>query len=93
MLPCDRRQRGAALVYVLALLAITSVLVGLTWRIIRSNNAIAAMDRGDVQARLLALTGVDYALAKSALLVWPKTWTMPRKTWNIGWTIPAACSR
>jgi hypothetical protein len=60
----DRNQRGAALAYVLALLAVAGVLVGLTWRIIRSNNAIAAMDRGDVQSRLLALAGVDFALAR-----------------------------
>jgi hypothetical protein len=60
----SRRQRGAALVYVLALLVVTGILSGLTWRIIRSNNAIAALDRGDAQARLLALAGVDYAVAK-----------------------------
>lgn len=62
--PLGGGQRGAALAYVLALLAIIGVLVGLTWRIIRTNNAIAALDRGDAQARLSALSGVDYALAK-----------------------------
>lgn len=59
-----RRQRGAVLVYVLALLVVTGILSGLAWRIIRSNNAIAALDSGDAQARLLALAGADYALAK-----------------------------
>jgi hypothetical protein len=62
--PPEPRQRGAALAYVLALLVIVGVLVGLTWRMVRSDNSIAAMDRGDAQARLLALTGVEYALAK-----------------------------
>jgi hypothetical protein len=57
-------QRGAALAYVLALSAIVGVLVGLTWRNIRTNNAISSLDRGDAQARLSALSGVDYALAK-----------------------------
>ena len=69
MLPCERHrypslQEGAALAYVVALLAIVSILVGLTWRIIRSNDAIASLDRGDAQARLLALSGVEYALTK-----------------------------
>ncbi|GEM_PF-5178880 len=58
------RQKGAALAYVLSLLVVVGVLVGLSWRIIRSNNAIAAIDRGDAQARLLAFAGVEYALAK-----------------------------
>ncbi|MDB5050702.1 MAG: hypothetical protein JWO30_3773 [Fibrobacteres bacterium] len=58
------RQRGAALAFVLALLVIIGILVGLTWRTIRSNNSLAAMDRGDAQARLLALAGADYAVAK-----------------------------
>jgi hypothetical protein len=60
----SRRQGGAALVYVLGLLVITGILSGMTWRIIRSDNTIAALDRGDAQARLLALAGVDYAVAK-----------------------------
>jgi hypothetical protein len=58
------RQRGAALAYVLALLAIVGVLIGLTWRTLRANDALAALDRGDTQARLLALAGIDYALAR-----------------------------
>lgn len=57
-------QRGAALAYVVALLAIMGLLVGQTWRIIRSNNAIVALDLGDAQARMLAIAGVDYALAR-----------------------------
>lgn len=66
--PCRHRhppsQAGAALAYVVALLAIVGILVGLTWRIIRANDSIAATDRGDAQARLMALSGADYALAK-----------------------------
>jgi hypothetical protein len=58
------RQRGAALAYVLALLAIVGVLIGLAWRTIRANDALAARNRGDAQARLLALAGIDYALAR-----------------------------
>lgn len=58
------RQRGATLIYVLTLLTIIGLLVGLTWRTIRSNNALAAFNRGDAQARLLALSGLDHALAK-----------------------------
>lgn len=62
--PRGRGQSGAALAYVLALLALVGVLVGLAWRVIRSDNSISALERGDAQARLLALAGVDYALAK-----------------------------
>lgn len=57
-------QRGAALAYVLALLALISFLVGMTWRMIRADNAITARDRGDSQARLIAFAGIDYALSR-----------------------------
>lgn len=59
-----RGQRGAALVYVIALLAVIGILVGLAWRLIRTNNALAAMNRGEAQARLLALSGADYAISR-----------------------------
>lgn len=59
-----RGQRGAALVYVVALLAVIGILVGLAWRLIRTNNALSAMNRGEAQARLLALSGADYALSR-----------------------------
>ena len=60
----QNRQRGATLIYVLTLLTIIGVLVGLTWRTIRYNNQLAAFNRGDAQARLLAKSGMDHALAK-----------------------------
>lgn len=62
-MPSDARgQRGAALAYVLALLAILSLLIGSAWRIIRADNALTSRDRGETQARLLAQTGLDHAL-------------------------------
>jgi hypothetical protein len=59
-----RGQRGAALVFVLALLTVIGILVGLAWRLMRTNNALSAMNRGEAQARLLALSGADYALSR-----------------------------
>ncbi|MBW8889828.1 MAG: hypothetical protein JF616_18875 [Fibrobacteres bacterium] len=57
-------QRGAALAYVLSLLAIMSILVGTVWRLIRADNALAARSRGEAQARLLAAAGLDYARSR-----------------------------
>jgi hypothetical protein len=57
-------QRGAALVYVLTLVTLIGLLVGLTWRTISINNSLAASNRGEVQARLLGVTGLELALAK-----------------------------
>jgi hypothetical protein len=59
-----RSQKGAALAYVIALLAIFGILVGYTWRFIRFNDKLVSLDRWDTQARLLSLSGLDYALAK-----------------------------
>jgi hypothetical protein len=57
-------QRGAALAYVLSLLAVMSILVGTVWRLIRADNALAARSRGEAQARLLAAAGLDYARSR-----------------------------
>lgn len=57
-------QRGAALVYVLSLMAVMSILVGTVWRMIRADNALAARSRGEAQARLLAAAGLDYARSR-----------------------------
>jgi hypothetical protein len=57
-------QRGAALVYVLSLMAVMSILVGTVWRLIRADNALAARSRGEAQARLLAAAGLDYARSR-----------------------------
>jgi hypothetical protein len=57
-------QRGAALAYVLALLAVMSVLVGSVWRMIRTDNGLASRIRGDAQARLLSAAGLDYARSR-----------------------------
>ncbi len=57
-------SRGAALIYVLGVMAVLGILMSLVWRTIRQNDALVAMDRWDVQARLLATSGLDYALSK-----------------------------
>jgi hypothetical protein len=63
-MPGHGSQRGAALAYVLSLLAVMSILVGTVWRLIRSDNALAARNRGEAQARLLAAAGLDYARSR-----------------------------
>lgn len=63
-MPRPRSQRGAALAYVLALLAVMSVLVGTVWRMIRTDNGLASRSRGEAQARLLAAAGLDYARSR-----------------------------
>lgn len=57
-------QRGAALAYVLSLLAVMSILIGTVWRLIRADNALASRSRGEAQARLLAAAGLDYARSR-----------------------------
>lgn len=57
-------QRGAALAYVLALLALLGVLTSLVIRYTRFNDALVARDRWDAQARLLAWSGIDHALSR-----------------------------
>ena len=63
-MPSPGTQRGAALAYVLALLAIVSMLVGLAWRMIRTDNALSARARGEAQAGLMASAGLDYARSR-----------------------------
>jgi hypothetical protein len=63
-MPGTGSQRGAALAYVLALLAVMSALVGLVWRMIRADNALAARAAGEAQALLLAEAGLDYARSR-----------------------------
>lgn len=63
-MPVRGSQRGAALAYVLSLLAVMSILVGTVWRLIRADNALAARSRGEAQARLLAAAGLDYARSR-----------------------------
>jgi hypothetical protein len=57
-----KRSRGAALAYVMVLLALVGILVALGWRYIRFNDSLVTLDRWDTQALLLAHSGVDYAL-------------------------------
>lgn len=57
-------QRGAALAYVLGLLAIFGLLTALVIRYTRFNDALVSRDRWDSQARLLAGSGLDYALSR-----------------------------
>lgn len=55
-------RRGAALAYVVAVIAVLGILVGLGWRLIRANDRLVAVDRWDIQAGLLAQAGLDYAM-------------------------------
>ena len=57
-------QRGAALAYVIALVAVLSILVGYTWRSIRFNNELVSNLTSETEARMLSLSGIDYALSK-----------------------------
>jgi hypothetical protein len=63
-MPDRGSQHGAALAYVLALIAVMSLLVGTVWRMIRADNVLASRTRGDAQARLLAAAGLDYARSR-----------------------------
>lgn len=58
------RQRGVALLYVIALVGIIGIMVGISWRMIKNGNTLATLNQADAQTRLLALAGMDYALAK-----------------------------
>ena len=57
-------SRGVALAYVVGALAVLGILVGLGWRMIRANDVLVALDRWDAEARLLAASGLDYALSQ-----------------------------
>lgn len=57
-------QQGAALAYVLGILALFGLLTGLVIRYTRFNDALVARERWDAQARLLAHGGLDYALSR-----------------------------
>lgn len=57
-------QQGAALVYVLGILAVFGLLTGLVIRFTRFNDSLVARERWDVQARLLSHGGLDYALSR-----------------------------
>lgn len=57
-------QGGAALAYVVGVLAIFGALTALVLRYTRFNDALVSRDRGDAQARLLAESGLDLALSR-----------------------------
>ena len=62
--PPEHLRRGAALVYVLGIIALFGLLAGLVIRYTRFNDGLVARERWDAQARLLAHSGLDYALAR-----------------------------
>lgn len=58
------RSRGAALVYVLVLVAISGILLGIVWKYFRFEGNLTAAGHWDSQARLVAASGIDYALSR-----------------------------
>lgn len=59
-----RRERGAALAFVLGALAVLGLLASVVIRQTRFNDSLVARNRWDAQARLIALAGIDYAMTR-----------------------------